>query len=202
MPNSHQYTDAADYINRLKFDYIDTYSLQRGTVYENQYKQQSEMYMRLRTWKERGRRLSPGEEETYQRLIPHVGCTQYLINDNGEFHSSSNRTNSFRHDDQKVDLLKRILRTAVIEEPHFLCAPIYRDGIVFYDATGKMVSSLNVCLECMYMETAAFQHIRGDYETYDLLKRFFINIGHEVENPGYFIMDEINKQRAKNNKQR
>jgi hypothetical protein len=50
------------------------------------------------------------------------------------------------------------------------------------------------------MEFAPDQYLNGDWETYDLLKRFFIEMGHEVENPHHFMMDEINKIKAKQRK--
>jgi hypothetical protein len=50
------------------------------------------------------------------------------------------------------------------------------------------------------METKMFDHINGDYKTYDLLKRFFIDIGHEVEDPEYFALDDLNKMKLKNKK--
>lgn len=198
MSISYQYTDAVVYIGQLKFDYIGTYSLQRGAAYDAQYRKQSEEYMQLSTRKTNGEVLFPDEEATFQELLPFVGRTQYVIDGNGAFHPSCNKINTFRHDDKNVHWLRQILRTPVVERPLFLCAPVYRDAIVFYDVAGNIVSSLNVCLECMYMETAPFHHLNGDYETYDLLKRFFIAIGHEVENPDRFIMDEINKHRLKN----
>ena len=50
------------------------------------------------------------------------------------------------------------------------------------------------------METKMFDHINGDYETYDLFKRFFIDIGHDVEDPERFIMDDITKLKSKHKK--
>ncbi len=47
------------------------------------------------------------------------------------------------------------------------------------------------------METKMFQHIEGDYKTYDLFKRFFIEIGHEVEQPDYFALNNLNKLKEK-----
>ena len=93
--------------------------------------------------------------------------------------------------DAKIETLKSILRTEIIDIPSWLCAPKYRDAFVFYNKDNKIVSVLNVCLSCQYMETTKFNHINGDWRTYDLLKRFFIDIGHEVENPEYFALDDI-----------
>ena len=74
-----------------------------------------------------------------------------------------------------------ILQTPIHDIPRWLCAPYYRDALVFYSADNQIVSTLNICVSCQYMETTMFNHINGDYKTYDLLKRFFIEIGHEVE---------------------
>ncbi len=61
-----------------------------------------------------------------------------------------------------------------------MCAPIYRDAIVFYK-DNKIVSTLNVCLSCEYMETKMFKHVNADNETYKLFRQFFIDCGHHVE---------------------
>ena len=62
-----------------------------------------------------------------------------------------------------------------------MCAPIYRDAIVFYDLNKEIISTLNVCLSCEYMETKMFNHINADVETYNLMREFFIGLGHKVE---------------------
>jgi hypothetical protein len=58
---------------------------------------------------------------------------------------------------------------------------MYRDAIVFYDKSNRIVSTLNVCLGCEYMETKMFNHINGDNETYDMLRQYFIDLGHKIE---------------------
>lgn len=193
---------SADYINQLDFDYIETYSMQRGADYDVQYKEMHKEYDRLKVRKERRNNLSVEEEATFSKLAPLVTYTQYLIDGKGVFHPSSTRTNTFQQEDSWVDWLRQILKTPITEIPHFMCAPVYRDAIVFYNADGTIVSTLNICLGCMYMEISPGYHINGDYETYDLLKRFFIDIGHDVEDPHHFIMDDINKLKAKQHKPR
>jgi hypothetical protein len=47
------------------------------------------------------------------------------------------------------------------------------------------------------MDSIMFNHINVDYESCDLFKRFFIKIGHEVEDPTRFVLDDINKLKAK-----
>jgi hypothetical protein len=43
-----------------------------------------------------------------------------------------------------------------------------------------------------------YTYINADFQTYDLLKKFFIGVGHDVENPNYFFMDDINKIKENN----
>lgn len=201
METRYTYTPSPDYINDLAFDYIETYSFQRGKAYEDKIKLLKPEYGRLNVRKEKNKPLLPEEELRLEELSGMLNPIQRLMNADGTFHFSAVRTHTFLYDDPGVDTLKRILRTEVKEVPHFLCAPNYRDAIVFYDNTSKVVSVLNVCLSCKYMETGKSCYLNADFETYGLLKRWFIGIGHEVENPDYFIMNEINQLKEKHSKQ-
>ena len=196
MTPNYTYIPSTDFINNLIFDHIETYSFQRGQVFEENQKLIQIEYERLKTQKEKLGNLSAGEEERLLTLNKLLGFTQYLINDKGQFHPSSKRINIFKHNDSNIDRIKTILQTEINEIPNWLCAPEYRDALVFYKGN-EMVATLNVCLSCQYMETTMFNHINGDYKTYDLLKRFFIDIGHDVEDPEYFALDDINKMKAK-----
>jgi hypothetical protein len=103
-----------------------------------------------------------------------------LVTDQGQLHPSSKKINTFQKSDVMVEKFASILRTEVKDVPMFLCAPIYRDAVVFYGHSGQRISVLNVCLSCQYMETAMFYHITADYETYNLLERFFMDAGHNL----------------------
>ena len=198
MEPKYTYTPSQDYINQLPFDYIETYSFQRGEDYEEEIKRLQIEHNRLKVKKEKS--FSSEEAMRLEKLNRLFGFTQYLIDANEEFHFSSAKTNTFTKDDDKVEALIQILKIGIKEVPAFLCSPEYRDAIVFYNNNGNRISVLNVCLSCRYMETKPFHHINGDFETYDLLKRWFLNIGHHVENPNHFIMDEINRVKEKHNK--
>lgn len=172
---------------------METYSLQRGEEYETKVESMSREYNTLKIRREEQHILHPDEQKRLEELSRLLGITQYLIDNEGNFHFSSIKTNTFGYTNPETEKLRQILRTNIQEVPKLLCAPEYRDAIIFYDVSGRILSTLNVCLSCMYIETKIFNHINTDYETYDLLKKWFINIGHEVENPTYFITDDINK---------
>ena len=197
MTPRYTYISSTDFINNLTFDYVETYSFQRGQEFEENKKLIQVEYDTLKTRKEKSDNLSTDEEERFSILNGLLGFTQYLINDKGQFHPSSKKKNVFSKEDPNVDRIKNILRTKINDIPRWLCAPVYRDALVFYKSDKTIVSTLNICLSCQYMETKMFDHINGDYETYDLFKRFFIDIGHEVEDPEHFIMDDINKLKSK-----
>jgi len=197
MTPRYTYIPSTDFINDLIFDYVDTYSFQRGTEYELQQKMFDKEYDNLKSRKSKLNDLTIEEEDKFITLDKICGFTQYLIDDENQFHYSSTKTNTFTSTDSKTELLKTILRTEIKDIPSWMCAPMYRDAFVFYNNGDKIVSVLNVCLSCQYMETTKFNHINGDYKTYDLLKRFFIDIGHEVEDPEYFALDDIEKMKHK-----
>lgn len=193
----YTYISSADYISNLIFDYIETYSFQRGAEFEENTRLSKIEYDKLKSRKEKSNDLTSAQEQRFAELHPLLGSTQYLLRDDGQFHPSSIKTNTFKSDDPAIDRIESILLTEVVDLPQWLCAPIYRDAIVFRDKNNEIVSVLNICLSCQYMETTMFNHINGDYKTYDLLKRFFIDIGHNVEDPEYFALDNINKLKAR-----
>ena len=75
----------------------------------------------------------------------------------------------------------KILQTEVKNIPGWMCAPVYRDALVFYDKDKKIISCLNVCLSCEYMQLYKNIYINADEKVYDLLRQTFINCGHEIE---------------------
>jgi hypothetical protein len=177
---AYTYIPSQDFINNLAFEYIETYSFQRGKAFEEAIKKDHEDFEILNVRKHKKNDLASEEEKHLEDLLS-KRYTQYLINEKGDFHPSAEKTNIFKHADPVVEKLNDILLTEVIEIPRWLCAPTYRDAIVFYDSGGRILTQLNVCLGCRYMETKMFNNIDADNKTYDLLKTFFKEIGHNVE---------------------
>jgi hypothetical protein len=197
MTPRYTYIPSTDFINDLTFSYVEAHSFQRGAEYELKQKEFAKEYDKLKSRKSKSNNLTVEEEERFLVLDKLCGFTQYLLDDTNQFHYSSIKTNTFNSTDTKVDLLKSILRTEIIDIPSWMCAPKYRDAFVFFDNQDNIVSVLNICLSCQYMETSKFNHINGDWRTYDLLKRFFIDIGHEVEDPQHFALDDLEHLKSK-----
>ena len=178
MTEKYTYTTSTEFINSFSFDYVETYSFQRGKQFHVQQKKLEKEYEKL---KKRKSKLTIEEEERLFILNGLCGQTQYLLNETNQLHYSNIKTSTFSFADPKTNLLKSILNTEIKDIPSWMCGPIYRDAFVFYDKEDKIVSVLNICLSCEYMETMKFNFVNGDYKTYELLKIFFINIGHDIE---------------------
>jgi hypothetical protein len=181
MTPKYSYISSIEFIDNLEFDYIETYSLQRGSEFEQESKIGFKEFDKLNRRQVEKGDLSETEMSNLEKLKKLNGFTQYLINTDIEFHPSSKKTGTFKLDNEIIEKLKSILNTPIKEVPSWMCAPIYRDAIVFYDSENKIVSTLNVCLSCEYMETKMFNHINADNETYNLMREFFIELGHKVE---------------------
>ncbi|MDJ1469437.1 hypothetical protein [Xanthocytophaga flava] len=200
MTSTILYTDAPEYIESLDFDYIETYSFQRGEEYEEKQKLLQAEYDLVKNRKEQGEILTSDDESRFKELYEFLYNEAYLLNNIGQFHPSSKKINVFTNSDPIIDKIKQILRTEIREMPRWLCKPEYRDAMVFYDKSGKIISVLNVCLSCEYMATDMFHQIKGDRRTYYLLKKFFIEIGHEVEDPEHFVLEEMERMKKSMNK--
>ena len=179
--SQHTYISSIDYINGLAFDYAETFSFQRGEEYEERNERDDQEYETLKERRDKLNDLTTLEEERFLELHELTKFTQYLINSRGQFHPSSIKTHTFKSTDPQIDKLKTILLTEIRKIPDWMCAPMYRDAIVFYDKSNHIVSTLNVCLSCEYMETKRYNHINGDVNTYDLLRQFFLDLGHNIE---------------------
>lgn len=114
----------------------------------------------------------------------------------GLFQSGSKRTGTFKNDHPIAQRIKQILQTEIEYSFAFLCAPVYREALVFYDSNDKVISILNICLTCLHM-TAERSPIKCDYKAYEWLRRLFQELGHEIKNPEYSIIEDVEKMKAK-----
>lgn len=173
--------NSADYIKGLPFDYIETYSLQRGDEYQTAMHVLKPERNRLKVRKQKRNNLNENEEIRLSELDTLLAMTQYLIDDNGLFHFSSQRTNTFQYDNEITKLLRNILLKKITDVNNWMCAPIYRDAIVFYKSSGEIISALNICLSCEAMAIDSSTQVVADSSTYEMLRKLFKEIGHPVE---------------------
>ncbi|MCS4224647.1 hypothetical protein [Sphingobacterium sp. BIGb0165] len=109
---------SSHYIQSLSFDYIETYSLQRGNEYIAALQVLKPERNRLKVRKEKCNNLTETEEFRLSELDALLSVTQYLIDDTGRFHFSSQRINTFHYDNETVSLLKNIFLAKTTDVSH------------------------------------------------------------------------------------
>lgn len=149
---THTAIQSKDYIKNIDFEYVETYPFQQQAYYSDTTR-------------------NTGAISWYDNRITDL---------NGNFDNTSEKISSFQRNSQDVIKLNHILEIKVINLLSWMCLPIYRDAIVFYNKTGEIVSALNVCFECSYMENDKGININADESTYGLLKSFLTSKGHKI----------------------
>jgi hypothetical protein len=125
--------------------------------------------------------LNKTEKDRLCELDELLNFTQVIVNKKGQLHFSAVKINRIEKANPKSIRLIEILKTEINDVPNWMCSPIYRDAILFYDKNETLIKQLNICLSCEYMETELFNHINADFKTYELMQEYLIEIGHKIE---------------------
>ncbi|OCX50369.1 hypothetical protein BEL04_21525 [Mucilaginibacter sp. PPCGB 2223] len=173
----YEYKFSQEYIRQLEFDYLETYSFQRGEVFELELENNR---ARFRALNDSQNKRTPDEEMEFRALLSRPVSAELLIDDNEQMHLTAVKTGSFPKLSREATMITNILKMEALNVPAWMCAPMYRDAIVFYDANGKRASVLNICFSCEYMATGKSHLINADSNVYSQLKNLLINIGHAI----------------------
>lgn len=170
--------DLTDFYKNLAFKYFETYSLQRGTAYEKIFTAKKIHFNQLLK-KSTKEILTSVESKDLDFLDSQLNRVQFLINENKEKHYSAERIKRSNSQDEIIDLHK-ILSIKTQKIPSWMCAPIYRDAIVFYNENNEVVNILNICFSCEYMQNLNQEFIDADESVYENLKIFLMKFGHKI----------------------
>ena len=176
MKQKYTYRKSLEFIEKIDFEYFETYSLQRGKKFEEEIESLESEFANIKSKTDR----NETQKKRLSELDELLNFTQVIINKKGQFHFSAEKINRIEKTDSKSKRLIEILKTEINDIPNWMCAPIYRDAILFYDKNETLIQQLNICLSCEYMETELFNHINADFKTYELMREFLIEIGHKI----------------------
>ena len=84
-----------------------------------------------------------------------------------------------------VQQLAQVLQKPSKQECYAMCPPVYRDALAFYNEADQLVSVLNICFECRFMQTDQHVPVEADMATYDFLRAFLLQLGHPLEADGW-----------------
>lgn len=158
------------FIENLNFSYFKTYSLLRLEESRNY---NDDLNIKLKK--------EIDEIERNEILSLRIRGTKELLLRTGLPHPTAKETGVFTKNNTEYKVLQQILKTEFVEQHDWMCAPVFREMIVFYDNNNNAVSLLNVCLSCGRIEDGFQNDIETDYTVFDKLKVFFLKIGHLVE---------------------
>lgn len=80
--------------------------------------------------------------------------------------------------------LADLLCAPVVNQYDWMCAPIYRDALAFYNTQDELISVLNICFECDTMLTDTGKEVQADESTYQALRQLLAQLGHPIETAG------------------
>lgn len=172
-----------EYWRGLRFDYIITYSLLRGPKWEH-------LVEAMRQEKDISRRAlltaTPAElPELRARLkrIERKNDLETLLTTAGNqaYNITATPTATLNRDSTEVEELGRILQMPCQNLLYFMCAPVFRDALAFYNAKHELAGVLNICFGCNVMQTESGQDVEADYHVYGQLREWFQQFVHQIE---------------------
>ncbi len=165
-----------EFIESINFKYFETYSFQR--------KGEFEVYETLfNKYKKDDNSLTEVESAELKRLRKSNLYTQennFLFTDNKKINETAELVYSFDKSTNVKDELIEILKIPFIDYDAWMCSPIYRDAILFYDTNDKLIDGLNICFECCNVINLNKKEILTDRVVYQKLKDFLLSVGHKI----------------------
>jgi hypothetical protein len=107
--------------------------------------------------------------------------TSLIIGTDGRFDITAEKKTSFRKETDDSTRFSKIINTPLNEVPYWMCAPFYRDALIFRDNENRIINTLNICFECSYIQDQYGNFIDADQNMYDELQLFLKSLGHEIQ---------------------
>ena len=165
-----------EFIENVNFEYFETYSFQRKgefEVYEtlfNKYLKDNDS-------------LTEGETAELKKLRNsnlYTDKNNFIFTDNEKINETAELIYSLdKSTNLKVELIE-ILKIPFNDYDAWMCSPIYRDAILFYDNNNKIVEAINICFECCNVINLNGKEILTDRIVYKKLKDFLLSVGHKI----------------------
>lgn len=165
----------SDFWTRQCFSYLVTYSFQRGPELTALKKQLTQEMSSARYMQRLAIQRQLDSLESYS-----VTLTEGL----GPVNPTAIAIGRLAADSVGAQQLAATLQRASEQEYYVMCPPIYRDAFAFYNQGDELLSVLNVCFQCHFMQTDQGEHVEADMTTYDFLRTFLIQLGHPIEDEG------------------
>jgi hypothetical protein len=177
----------AEFWTAQRFSYLVTYSFNRGpklaALHEDTVVAIAQTKLAMQQAPFRGQQKLESQLRKLQEDIRSSIYNKKLSINALETNSTAERIAVVRQNTLIANQLSDIFRSSTGEAVFFMCSPIYRDAIVFYDEQHAPLAVLNICLECLFMEASNSGVVKADIPTYEALQQLLVQLGHPIESP-------------------
>jgi hypothetical protein len=170
-----------DYLSSFQFDYLQTYSFNRGQILIDYLLANDQEIIRLyNQLNSASVKVKPTIEERFNRKVKNR-ILERLTDNRQQIHPTAVAIKKLDRQDKMVSSLFDLLSTKIEDVPAWMCAPVFRDAIVFYDANDQILSVLNICFQCEHMQDEQGNYVDVDSTVYKKLKILLTTWGHEIK---------------------
>ncbi|MBF9140010.1 hypothetical protein [Hymenobacter properus] len=172
----------AEFISKLDCNYIISYSFNRGGKLTQLKAAAGELFQRNR---KQLLHVSASELPAIRAQLRNLeqlwGLNLMPLTDRaGAFHITALPIAKIGVDCADTERIRHFLQLPVVNSFDWMCAPIYRDALAFYDAQDKLIDVLNICFSCDRMVTHMGEEVYADTATYQGLKQVLTHLGHSI----------------------
>lgn len=175
----------SEYINKLDFTYLKTFSGFQQEVFE---KQQAAFEQKMADLQERLLTSSPQKQEAIQKKIDETRLR--WEREQFDFREIAGPDGALIEDATEIALLPKespvasqivaILNIPFKEQHQWMCAPYFRDSIVFYKTDQTLVGIVHICFSCEQLADHQLQFFDTDNTIFPQLRSVLKSLGHKV----------------------
>jgi hypothetical protein len=153
------------------FSYLVTYSFNRGVKLVELLERTTQALRTARFM----------QQPALQRQLESLTRGNYLLTEGlSAVHSTATQIAQLSHDSVEAQQIASAFGRSTAPLVASGCGPVYRDALAFYGKQHELLSVLNICFECQYMQTEAGLLIEADTATYNLLRQLLQQLGHPI----------------------
>ena len=95
------------------------------------------------------------------------------VTKNGVIHKIAKSVYRFQNDGKEIEKIFTFLKQPYTQQYLWMCAPIYRDAIVFYSGEGNINGILNICFGCDSIKDENDEDFEVDFYYFPKIKSSF-----------------------------
>ncbi|GAA4496173.1 hypothetical protein GCM10023172_08980 [Hymenobacter ginsengisoli] len=172
----------AQFWKQQEFSYLVTFSFNRGPKLDALRGAAKELFQQTRSSLLTAKTQQLPALREQLRLLERTHNLDLLTLTPGPaaFHVTASPISKLENNVEAIQKIASILQRSVIQQYHWMCGPVYRDALAFYNVQNELTNVLNICFSCDQMVTAGGQQIEADASTYKALRACLVQLGHPI----------------------